>query len=541
MLNEAIEHLPQAQQLAIAGRAIEQMAEVIRLRSTLLSSEWESVHIRIDPEAPTVEAIMIEAWVKQLMTVHWDAFIEPPRSARRRTVKVKLAPTDSIVGEVEPGEIVQTLDEMEREQSASTIVPPLPVDASDEEDFAEPNVLRAAMTVAERRNFAVKLGDGNPTSFTVNQNDVPDWGVLRFDLHTGSVPADAPDPTKPPQLELFLRPVGSNSSNNAPIVTIDLVKAKKGANEYENNLRRIGYGETGFETFTIDVPPTLRGQAVYIEFRLQNSGKPVCLDNVFFKSQHLLFGNPTEARATVSSVPNQYVNNYLLEKPQFTASYSENDNIPNWSAWQLNNDWTGSTERPPDNFFGDPVLALLGWRQVGNTDYRGNYPDGTPKANLPQLDSKGNPYKLAPGHLAPVSHRNRSEKDIWAIYLTTNIVPQFDKLNSPVWRDLETKFEKVLATRSDERRELYIYSGSVGTKQDKPVITITDRPDSPYDIRVPKALWRVVIIADEPGLQIHEITESNTTAFALIAANELPSPGQSPFDKWYQNFQISLL
>jgi len=122
MLEEAIDHLPQARQLAIAGHAIEQMAEIIRLRSTLLISEWEAAHSKVDRESPTIEMALVDAWVRQSMTVNLDAFVEQPRSTRRRSIKVKLAPTDSIVGEVEPAAIVQMLDAMEREQSAADMV-----------------------------------------------------------------------------------------------------------------------------------------------------------------------------------------------------------------------------------------------------------------------------------------------------------------------------------------------------------------------------------------------------------------------------------
>jgi DNA/RNA endonuclease G (NUC1)/PKD repeat protein len=290
----------------------------------------------------------------------------------------------------------------------------------------------------------------------------------------------------------------------------------------------------------VDIPDAWRGKVGTLRFELDNSSQDIYLDNIFFKSQHLLLGNPTEARNPNNA--ESIKNNYLSEKPQFTVSYSKDDNIPNWSAWQLNNSWTGTEKRPSDYFAGDPAITSLGWIGVDNPDYAGEYSDGTPKANLPQINPDDNlPYKLAPGHLAPVDQRKRSLKDIWATFLTTNIVPQFDKLNSPVWANLE-KFEKTLATRANNQRELYIYSGSVGTKANKPSINITDRPDSPYDIRVPASLWRVVVVMDTPGLGISEINSSNTHAFALLAANELPEAGQPPdkFKPWYTNGNIIL-
>lgn len=140
MLEAAIAPLPQAQQLAIAGHAIEQMAEIMRLRSTLLISEWEAAHSGIEAEAPTIEMALVDAWVRQSMAVNLDAFVEQPRFTRRRSLKVKLAPTDSLpsahasvlAGEVEPAAIVQMLDELEREQSAADMVRAL----AGEEDVA---------------------------------------------------------------------------------------------------------------------------------------------------------------------------------------------------------------------------------------------------------------------------------------------------------------------------------------------------------------------------------------------------------------------
>jgi DNA/RNA non-specific endonuclease len=241
---------------------------------------------------------------------------------------------------------------------------------------------------------------------------------------------------------------------------VNLTPAVGSASEYLADTQRIGYGSTGFETFTFDVPDRFRGKTATLRF--ESSGPTVYLDNVFFKSQHLLLGNPTEARKLDNA--NTYANNYLLEKPQFAISYINNDLIPNWSAWQLNADWTGGASRPSDYFFGDPAITSLGWIGVDKPDYKGKYSDGTPKGNLPQLDPNGKPYKLAPGHLTPVDQRDRSIKDIWSTYLTTNIVP--------------------------------------------------------------KDSWRVVVI-DRPGLGLVDINSSNTHAFALIAENELPNPGQS--------------
>ncbi|MGG6262868.1 hypothetical protein ACQ4M3_29265 [Leptolyngbya sp. AN03gr2] len=132
LLERAIAPLPQAQQLRIAGTAIEQMAEIVRLRSTLLISEWEAAHSGVYQEAPTIEMALVDAWVRQSMTVNLEAFMEQPRTSRRRQIKVKLAPTDSIAGEVEPTALVQMVEQIEQEQNAANLVRSL----AGEEDIA---------------------------------------------------------------------------------------------------------------------------------------------------------------------------------------------------------------------------------------------------------------------------------------------------------------------------------------------------------------------------------------------------------------------
>jgi DNA/RNA non-specific endonuclease len=241
-------------------------------------------------------------------------------------------------------------------------------------------------------SLALKLG-GKLNEISHDPFVVPDWGALRFDLHIPKIGGVSQlSDNNPKKFTVSLIDANGTTVVTQPV----LLQAAKGtAAAYSEDRWRIGYGETGFETFTIDVPDALRGKVATLKFVLDGGGE-VYIDNVFFKSQHLLLGNPTEARNpdAGSSGVDSYKNNYLLEKSQFTASYSENDNIPNWSAWQLNRNWTGNEDRPSDYFFGAPVLDALDWTQVFDTDYRGTYPDGTPKANLPQLDPQGKPYKL---------------------------------------------------------------------------------------------------------------------------------------------------
>jgi large repetitive protein len=201
------------------------------------------------------------------------------------------------------------------------------------------------------------------------------------------------------------------------------------------------------------VPDRFRGKTATLRF--ESSGDTIYLDNVFFKSQQLLLGNPTDARAT-DTASNQYLNNYLLEKPQYSVSFSGDDHILNWSAWQLNNSWFGTQDAGRD-FRRDPKLDQLGIISAKGSDY------DRPQATIDPgpTNSAGNFYKFEPGHLAAYSDRKRSTKDNAATNLTSNIVPQQSEHNSPLWSELES-FSRKLVT--NQGKEVYVYAGSVGEK-----------------------------------------------------------------------------
>jgi hypothetical protein len=148
-------------------------------------------------------------------------------------------------------------------------------------------------------NYAVQMNGGD--SITHNKFVMPDWGTLRFDLHVPS-----PDPYNASQgnnLRIFLndvelqssafqRLVDGNSGKQFPAADLRRYEGNgAGARTGEEQSNRIGYAENGFQTFQVDIPNEFRGKTVELRFELSGS-KTVYLDNVFFKSQHLLFGSP---------------------------------------------------------------------------------------------------------------------------------------------------------------------------------------------------------------------------------------------------------
>jgi DNA/RNA endonuclease G (NUC1) len=371
------------------------------------------------------------------------------------------------------------------------------------------------------RDFALKLGGGSGNNdASHNRFMIPDWGALRFDLYVPKVGGVSQlSDTNPKKLKVSLIAAdGTKLLIDGKEPEILLQAAKGTATAYSEDRWRIGYGETGFETFTIDVPDALRGKVATLRFVLDGGGE-VYIDNVFFKSQHLLLGNPTNARTPDAPVPNLQYNNYLIEKPQYSVSFNGDDHIPNWSAWQLNNSWFGTQEAGRD-FRRDPKLDTIGIISAKGSDY--NPPQAT--IDPGPTDPNGDFYKFEPGHLAAYSDRKRSAKDNVATNLTINIVPQQSEHNSPLWSGLEDFSRKLV---SNQNKEVYVYAGGVGEKNaavDKASILISGDPTyGSYGVHVPDHLWKVLLILDKPGLGIQEINAGNAQAFAVWTKNELPT------------------
>ncbi|MEO0848372.1 MAG: DNA/RNA non-specific endonuclease [Cyanobacteria bacterium J06648_1] len=266
---------------------------------------------------------------------------------------------------------------------------------------------------------------------------------------------------------------------------------------------RIGFGSGGFETFTLDIPDELRGKVSTLRFELGNDyNDEVYLDNVFFQSQHLQFGNPTDARIQYDPYPtdgltenhNDNRENFLVEKPQYTISYNDTTKNPNWVSWQLNRSWLGAESRT--NKFEQDHTLPSNWDKVQG--------DGDINKNI-ATDRK--PYDR--GHLAPSNDRTRNEKENYATFLMSNMVPQNPQNNQNIdwWRGLE-EYSRDLVKGG---KELYIVAGGQGQK------SVLNSPND-YDINVPDRLWKVVVVMDKPSQTIADVDE-NTMAFAIDIPN----------------------
>jgi DNA/RNA endonuclease G (NUC1) len=378
-------------------------------------------------------------------------------------------------------------------------------------------------------NYAFKLESSGVKEIVHNRFVVPDWGVLRFDLHAPKI-ANSSNAKSKGTLDVTIRP--SDPSIPAFSQTITLQKAEnqtdsnKDPASYLADKFKVDYGIKGFESFNVDVPEKLRGQPATVEFKLEAS-IPVYLDNVFFQSESLRFGNPTTARTDLLT-NNTYQNNYLIEKPQYTVSYNGKKNTPNWVSWVLDGSWPGNIKSKdrPDEFAVDPNLNSSFYR-VAHKDYNFDSQINYEKKGEYDLFNLEKPAIFWPvrGHMSASNDRNRSKKDMYASFLTTNIVPQDSKGNGGAWSGLEGRLQDLARLENEQGQptpyKFYISSGVYGagggelTKYSTPptVTVLNERgrvveaplKDNPHSfenfktadgtrtITVPSALWKVVL------------------------------------------------
>ena len=325
-------------------------------------------------------------------------------------------------------------------------------------------------------------------SITHDRFASPDWGNLRFDLYA---------PFRAGKLTIKLNSLTLLPNNTTENVTTENVTIAESTidltqdatvnitdsnntnvtditNMYVNNQTKIGFGRRGFETFQLklqlpnDLIEKIKNKILYLTFSLSDTqGAEVFIDNVFFQSDYLKFGNSTEARWDSNSPnTNQYSNNLLLEKPQYVSSYNSVTKLPNWVSWKVDS-YSLALPPPEENipnisyywtpqFISDLDLPT-GWNILNNTT---TLYDGSLYAQL----------GMDKGHLIPRSDRNISTKDQLATYLTTNLIPQSidnnrffvrgssDLKDASAWYNIEALVNQLTSFK----KELYIFAGAFG-------------------------------------------------------------------------------
>ncbi|HKG59131.1 MAG TPA: DNA/RNA non-specific endonuclease [Pyrinomonadaceae bacterium] len=192
-------------------------------------------------------------------------------------------------------------------------------------------------------------------------------------------------------------------------------------------------------------------------------------------SEHLTMGNPSNA-VTNTNQPN----NYLMEKPQYSMSYSRDNGGPNWVSWHLDPSWLGTTPRQ-DDFRADTTLPA-GWYQVQGTDYSGSGFDR--------------------GHMCPSADRTITVAANSATFLMTNMIPQLPANNQGVWANLES-YSRTLVSQG---MELYIISGGQGLQ-----FFIANG-----HVAVPAQTWKVIVVLPIGSNDVSRVTTSTRTIAVVI-------------------------
>jgi endonuclease G, mitochondrial len=226
---------------------------------------------------------------------------------------------------------------------------------------------------------------------------------------------------------------------------------------------------------------------------------------------NLIMGNPTSAVTSVDSI-----HNYLLDKPQFCASYDRDRRIANWTSWQLNSAWLVDNSTRNDPYRVDPTLPA-GWPQVGSAY---NY----------------STYGFDRGHLCPSADRVNTQTDNDALFVMTNLIPQNPTNNQGVWASLET-YERSLVSGGNV---VYIYTGGWGTGGTSAQGTfnriVSGSGIDTVSLTVPAKLWKVMIVIPSGTSTSADVARVDTTTrtIAVIMNND-----QGPFGTW-QSYRVSV-
>ena len=204
--------------------------------------------------------------------------------------------------------------------------------------------------------------------------------------------------------------------------------------------------------------------------------------------EHLTMGNPSNAVVNTGQPTN-----YLLDKPQYAASYNRDIGRPNWVSWHLSSNWIGSAARQND--FRNDTSLPAGWYQVLGTDYSGSGFDR--------------------GHYCPSGDRTNTVADNSATFLMTNMMPQAPDNNQGPWEALESYCRTLVSSGN----ELYIIaggSGSGGTGSNGGVTTTI----AGGHVGVPSQTWKVIVIlSNASGNDVGRVTTSTRT-IAVIMPNQ---------------------
>ncbi len=206
------------------------------------------------------------------------------------------------------------------------------------------------------------------------------------------------------------------------------------------------------------------------------------------------FGVPTDSDAS---------DDFIVTRPEFTASYSYVRNTPNWVAYNLEASHIAGAVDRCDCFTHDPKLPAT-FQVIKTSDYTGAGAFAG--------------YGIDRGHLARSFDRTAAAYDNAQTYLLSNIVPQANAVNTGQWAQLENYLGS-LATA--QNKELYIIAGvagNIGTLKGEGKVVI------------PAKVWKIAVIMDrDKGLA--NVTKPSDLQILAVIADNTPA-GNTPWSTW---------
>ncbi len=204
------------------------------------------------------------------------------------------------------------------------------------------------------------------------------------------------------------------------------------------------------------------------------------------RDDNMALGNPSGATTSTSNM-----NNYLMDKVQYTLSYNNSKGMANWCSWHLSTAWKGSAARC--NCFTSDVSLPSGYFRATTSNYTSTGFDR--------------------GHLCPSEDRDASDTDNAKTFLMTNMTPQAPNMNEVTWEAFETYCRTLMSAGN----ELYIIAGGYGTGGSGSSGGTTNTIAS-GSINVPSHFWKIAVILPVGTNDVSRITTS-TRVIAIDMPN----------------------